>query len=190
MTKLEMLNVLKEKIKTCEKCPELVANRTQVVLNSGNPESKILFLGHSPGETEDQLGEVFIGKAGQLLTNILTACNINRPHDAYLCNPVCCRPPKNRNPTNQELENCSPFLKLQIKIVKPKLIVCLGAIAAKALLNTTDSISSMRGKILEYQDDNFICKVIFTYHPSYALRTGNKAKKMIWDDLQIINQIL
>ena len=181
MNHKEMLVLLNEKICKCEKCPELVANRTQTVLDSGNPDAKILMLAEAPGEDEDKQGEVLIGRAGQLLTNIIKACGWDRTKDIYLCNILKCRPPSNRKPTLEEASNCDPFLKLQLKIVNPKIIICLGATAANNLLKTDTSIGQLRGRWFKYENADVIC----TYHPSYALRQSS-AKMNIYDDFQLV----
>lgn len=180
-----MLNLLNDEVCKCTKCPELAANRTQTVLDSGNPESRILFVGEAPGQTEDEKGEVFIGKAGELLTNIITSCGLDRKKDVYIINPVKCRPPDNRKPSKIELSNCSPFFKLQIKIANPKFIVCLGAVAAKAILDVEESISILRGRWFKYEDGKVNADVLVTYHPSYLLRNPN-AKKDVAEDMQLL----
>lgn len=179
------LQILKDKVLTCEKCPDLCLSRTKPVFSSGNPNSKIFIIGHSPGETEDQKGIPFIGKAGKLLNNILKACNIARDN-VYVTNTVLCHPKNNRDPLPEEIYNCKIYLKLQLEIVKPKYIVCLGALAAQSLLEVTDNISSLRGRFFDYNN----IKVLATYHPSYALR-GNKEeqsnkKLKIWEDFQFL----
>ncbi len=186
MKKIELLNKLSDKICNCTKCPELVENRTQTVMSSGSPNAKILLLGEAPGQDEDEQGEVFVGRAGQLLTNILKACGWDREKDVYLCNILKCRPPKNRTPTETEAKNCETYLKLQIKIINPKFIICLGATATKYLLKLDHPMGYMRGKWFKYEDAHVNADVICTYHPSYALRTGDKGKEAIWDDLQLL----
>jgi DNA polymerase len=185
MNKREMLNLLNEKICHCSKCPELVANRTQTVLDSGNPESRILFIGEAPGQNEDEQGEVFVGKAGQLLTNVIASLGLDRKNDTYIINPIKCRPPDNRKPSKIELENCAPFFKLQIKIANPKFIVCMGAVAAKALLDMEESVGMMRGRWFKYEDGIVNADVLVTYHPSYLLRNPN-AKKDVAADMQLL----
>lgn len=182
-TKIELLTKLNEKACNCTKCPELVANRTNVVLHSGNPNAKILFLGEAPGQDEDEQGEAFVGRAGQLLTNIIKACEWEREKDVYICNVLKCRPPKNRTPTDLEAKNCEPYLKIQIKIINPKFIVCLGATAAKHLLKIYHPMGYMRGKWFKYEDAHVNADVLCTYHPSYLLRNPD-AKKDVWEDMQ------
>lgn len=180
-----MLSLLDEEVCKCTKCPELVTNRTQTVLDSGNPESRILFVGEAPGQSEDEKGEVFIGKAGELLTNIITACGLDRDQDTYLINPVKCRPPNNRKPSKIELSNCAPFFKLQIKIANPKFIVCLGAVAAKAILDVEESVGMLRGRWFKYEDGIVNAEVLVTYHPSFLLRNPT-AKKDVAEDMQLL----
>jgi uracil-DNA glycosylase len=146
MKNCEMLSLLKEKVCECKKCPELVENRTQIVMDSGNPDAKILILAEAPGKDEDESGESFVGDAGKLLSNIIKACDLSRKNDVYICNVLKCRPPKNRRPKKQEIENCAPFLRLQIKIINPKIILCLGDVAAQHLLKIEVPISHLRGK--------------------------------------------
>ena len=185
MKKVEALKLLSEKVCQCVKCPELVANRTQTVFDSGNPHSKILMLAESPGKDEDLKGEVLVGKAGRLLNNIIKACGWERDKDLYLCNIIKCRPPNNRTPTPVEADNCSQFLKLQIRIVSPKVIICLGAIAAHNLLKTDIPISQLRGIWKEYNG----ISVMPTFHPSFCLRNP-ESKQLVWFDMkQVIEKI-
>ena len=185
MKKIELLQILSEKASRCVKCPELVANRTQVVFGDGNPNAKILFLGEAGGSDEDEQGKPFVGRAGQLLNNILKACEILR-EDVFITNVCLCRPPKNRVPTDVEANNCSTYLKYQIQIINPKFIVCLGATACKHLLKVQYPMGYMRGKWFKYGDAHVNADVLCTYHPSFALRNGEKVKKEIWDDFQIL----
>lgn len=181
--KLELLNILNDKVCNCQKCPDLVANRTNTVLHSGNPGAKILLLGEAPGQDEDEQGEVFVGRAGQLLTNIITACGWDREKDIYLCNILKCRPPKNRTPTETEAKNCEPYLKIQIQIINPKFIVCLGATASRYLLKVQHPMGYMRGKWFKYEDAHVNADVLCTYHPSYLLRNP-AAKEDVAEDMQ------
>jgi DNA polymerase len=184
MKKIELLQILSEKVAGCIKCPELVANRTQVVFGEGNPNAKILFLGEASGQTEDELGRPFVGRAGQLLNNIIKSCGWLR-EDVFITNVCLCRPPNNRTPKEDEAKNCETYLKLQIKIVNPKFIVCLGATAARNLLKVDHPIGFMRGRWFKYEDAHVNADVICTYHPSYLLRNP-KAKEDVWEDLQIL----
>jgi len=184
MKKIELLNILSEKVVNCTKCSDLVANRTQTVFGDGNPGARILFLGEAPGRDEDEQGVPFIGRAGKLLTNIIEGSGWKR-EDVYICNTVKCRPPSNRNPTEEEAKNCEPFLKMQIRIIAPKYIVCLGTVAAQNLLKTDERIGALRGVWHSYKEPPIEAKVLCTYHPAYLLR-NKEAKKDVWDDLQLL----
>lgn len=174
--------MLKEKANSCTKCEELVKNRKQVVFGEGDNNAKILLCSEAPGFTEDELGRPFVGMAGELLDNIIKACGWKR-ENLFITNTCLCRPPNNRTPTDIEANNCKPFLKLQIKAVNPKYIICFGLTAAKNLLNTNAYMSQLRGKWHKYVDDYVNSDVIVTYHPSYALRVGEETKQQIWEDL-------
>jgi len=180
LTKSQKLSLLDEKVKSCTKCKDLVESRTQTVFGDGNPEADVLILSEAPGKDEDEQGIPFVGRAGKLLDNIIEACGWKR-EDVYICNILKCRPPGNRNPNEDEAENCRAFLDLQIKIVNPKYIVCLGAVAAQNLLNIESPIGRMRGQWHTYNT----AKVLCTYHPAYLLRNP-AAKKSVWEDLQIL----
>jgi DNA polymerase len=174
------LGELKAQVAQCTRCQELAETRTQTVFGVGNPEAKILFLGEAPGADEDRLGEPFVGKAGQLLDRIIKACTLKR-EDLYICNILRCRPPGNRNPTDQEAANCREYLDGQIAIVDPDYIVCWGSVAARNLLNTTSPIGKMRGRFYKHGR----AKVLCTYHPSYLLR-NESAKKDVWEDMKFL----
>lgn len=184
MTKDEALVLLQEKVCSCKKCPELVANRTQVVFGSGDSSSRIVFIGEAPGQDEDKQGVPFIGRSGKLLTNIIEACGIDRK-DIYICNIAKCRPPNNRAPTELEADNCRPFLDLQLSVISPQFIVCLGAVAAQNLLKTTIAISRLRNKWHEYNG----AKVICTYHPAYALRVSSIKNEIYKDLMMLVKEI-
>ena len=186
MDKCEMLKLLSDKVAICTKCKELSESRTQTVFGDGNPNTKIMFLAEAPGQVEDETGHVLVGPAGKMFTNILTACGINR-EDVYLCNILKCRPPGNRTPYPAEANNCRPFLDLQIKVINPQIIVCLGAVAAQNLLQTTTKISQLRGQCYDYEAGNVKIKVVCTFHPSYVLRNNNdETKRKVWDDMQLV----
>jgi DNA polymerase len=174
------LGVIKQQVAQCVRCQELADARTQTVFGVGNPEAKILFLGEAPGADEDRLGEPFVGKAGQLLDRIIKACTLKR-EDLYICNVLRCRPPGNRNPTDQEAANCREWLDGQIAIVDPEYIVCWGSVAARNLLNTASPIGKMRGRFYKHGR----AKVLCTYHPSYLLR-NESAKKDVWEDMKFL----
>lgn len=174
------LETLSQCVAGCTRCTELAETRTQTVFGVGDPEAKILFVGEAPGADEDRKGEPFVGRAGQLLDRIIAACNMKR-EEVYICNILKCRPPGNRNPTQTEADNCREYLDAQIAIVQPEYIVCWGSVAAKNLLNRTESIGKMRGRFYLHGD----AKVLCTYHPSYLLRNP-AAKKDVWDDMKFL----
>ena len=164
----------------CRRCGELADRRTQTVFGAGSLTAEIMFIGEAPGQDEDEQGIPFVGAAGQLLDKIIGACRLRR-EDLYICNVLRCRPPGNRTPTPQEAANCREFLDAQIQIVRPKYIVCWGAVAAQNLLGVTTPISKLRGRLFEYQG----AVVLATYHPSYLLRTP-AAKKDVWEDMKLL----
>ena len=182
LTKKQKLTLLSETVANCTKCPELTSTRTQTVFVDVNPDSKILLLGESPGQSENELGLPFVGQAGKLLNNILASVGLRR-EDVYICNVLRCRPPNNRKPTPAECHNCSGFLRLQIRAVNPQFIVCLGGVAAQNLLKTSAPISGLRGVWHTYEDGYVKADVLPTWHPAYCLRTP-AAKKDVWEDMQ------
>lgn len=183
--KIEQLDILAKKVARCTLCEELALSRTQTVFGVGNPNSKLVFLGEAPGADEDKRGEPFVGRAGQLLTDIITKGMKLKREDVYICNILRCRPPGNRNPLPEEAEHCRPFLDATLEIVRPKFICCLGAVAAKNLLDTKQSIGALRGNVLEYQASYGTVKVVCTYHPAYLLRDP-AAKKLAWEDIKLL----
>ena len=178
--RIEGLAALAERVKVCTRCTELASTRTQTVFGVGNPEAKILFIGEAPGADEDQQGEPFVGRAGQLLNDIIKACKIRR-EDLYICNVLRCRPPGNRLPAPDEAGHCREYLDGQIAHVNPDYIVCWGACAAQNLLAATDPIGKMRRRFYEYGR----AKVLCTYHPSYLMRNP-AAKKDVWEDMKFL----
>ena len=184
-TKAEQLAHLNERAQACQKCPHLVARRHTVVFGVGNPEAKLMFVGEGPGEEEDLKGEPFVGHAGQLLTKMIVAMNLTR-EQVYIGNIVKCRPDMpvgstgNRKPTKEEMETCVPYLHAQIDVIKPAVIVALGATAIEGLVGATGTMGSLRGKFLEYRG----IPLMPTYHPSYLLRNqSNTEKRKVWEDL-------
>ena len=167
------------KIKNCLKC-SLGHTRTNFVFGVGNPKSDIVFVGEAPGKNEDLKGEPFVGRGGKLLDKILNAINLSRK-DIYILNVLKCRPPDNRDPSSEEIEKCEPYLKDQLKIIKPKLIVALGRISAITLLKTKDSLTNMRKKIHKYEGID----LLVTYHPAAILRNPN-FKIPTWEDFKFI----
>jgi len=184
-SKTEQLRHLAERASVCVKCPNLVARRHNVVFGVGDPEAKLMFVGEAPGEEEDLKGEPFVGRAGQLLTKMIAAMGLGR-EQVYIANIVKCRPdmpagvPGNRKPTKQEMETCVPYLRAQIEVIKPSVMVALGATAVEGLFGPVGTIGSLRGKFLEYRNT----PLMPTYHPSYLLRNqSNTEKRKVWEDL-------
>lgn len=173
------LDALLAKIGDCKRC-KLWEGRTNIVFGTGNPDTKLLFIGEGPGQEEDRQGLPFVGRAGELLTNMISAMGLTRD-DVYIANVVKCRPPGNRNPEMDEISACSPFLKEQIDIIKPEIICALGTFASHTLLETKIKISEIRGKI--HEKDGY--RIIPTFHPAYLLRNPQE-KRLSWEDLQII----
>lgn len=164
-------------IKACEAC-SLAKTRTQTVTGVGDRNAEWLFVGEAPGAEEDRRGEPFVGQAGKLLDNMLAAIELKRGENVYIANVLKCRPPENRDPHGEEVVKCDPFLKRQVELIKPKLIVAMGRFAAQSLLNTDSAIGALRGKLHDYNG----VPVIVTYHPAYLLRNlPDKAKA--WEDL-------
>ena len=174
------LQLLSNQVSTCDSCEILSSCRTQTVFGEGDPQARFLFFGEGPGADEDRTGRPFIGKAGQLLTKMITACTLDRA-DCYITNTVKCRPPGNRNPDGEEIQNCRSYYQQQLNLIRPEYIVCLGAIAASELLSTKLSVGRLRGKLHQYRGS----KVLVTYHPAYLLRNP-AAKKAAWEDLQLL----
>lgn len=172
------LQALATQVTACTRCRELAATRKQTVFGVGDPQARVLFIGEAPGADEDQQGEPFVGKAGQLLNRIIVACGWRR-EQIYICNVLRCRPPGNRTPAPEEAANCREYLDGQIAIVDPEYIVCWGSVAAQNLLRTEEAIGRLRGRWFEYGR----AKVLCTYHPSYLLRNPS-AKRHVWEDMQ------
>jgi DNA polymerase len=165
----------------CTRCAALVRNRTQTVFGTGNPHARLVFIGEAPGADEDRLGEPFVGRAGQLLTDIIVKGMKLRRQDVYIMNILKCRPPDNRTPLPVEAAACREYLDAQLAILQPEFICCLGACAAQHLLGTDTPIGRLRGRLHDYQG----VKVLCTYHPAYVLRNP-AAKRQVWDDIQIL----
>jgi uracil-DNA glycosylase len=168
----------------CSRCKLHTLGRRQVVFGVGSPNADLMFVGEAPGADEDIQGEPFVGRAGQLLTKIIEAIGLRRD-DVYIANVIKCRPPGNRNPEPDEVEQCEPFLFRQIDTIKPKVIVALGKFAAQCLLRTNDPITRIRGREFKYRD----AILIPTYHPAYLLRTPS-AKREVWEDMKRARAIL
>ena len=180
-TKAGQLQFLADEVAKCARCKDLAESRIQTVFGVGNPDSPLVFLGEAPGADEDKKGEPFVGRAGQLLTDIITKGMKMSREDVYICNILRCRPPGNRNPMPDEAAHCRPFLDRTLEIIKPKFICCLGTIAAKNLLSSEKTIGALRGKVWDYNE----IKVVCTYHPAYLLRNP-AAKKDTWNDIQLL----
>lgn len=176
-TKLEGLA---QSVQACTRCPELSRCRTQTVFGEGSPEPRFAFFGEGPGADEDRTGRPFVGRAGELLNKMITACTIRR-EDTYILNTVKCRPPGNRNPEASEIDQCREYYQAQLELLQPEYIVCLGAVAAQTLLQTKLSVGRLRQRIHRYRNS----KVIATYHPAYLLRNPD-AKRAAWADLQMM----
>jgi uracil-DNA glycosylase len=174
---------VREDLGECTRC-KLHSTRHKIVFGDGNPKAELVFVGEGPGADEDAQGLPFVGRAGKLLTQMIEAMGLQRK-DVYICNVVKCRPPENRQPEEDEVSTCSPFLLRQIDVIAPKVIVCLGAVAAKTLLQTNRGISQFRGEWLEFRGR----KLLATYHPAYLLRNP-PAKSEVWKDLQKVMAVL
>ena len=172
------LEELRAAIGDCQRC-KLCSGRTNLVFGVGNPRAKLMFVGEGPGRDEDLQGEPFVGRAGQLLTDIITKGMGLKREDVYICNVVKCRPPENRNPEPDEVAACEPFLKKQIDIVRPDIIVGLGKFAVQTLLQSKVAISKLRGNWHSYHG----IKLMPTFHPAYLLRNPAD-KKLVWEDIK------
>ncbi len=162
----------------CTRC-KLHRRRNSIVFGVGNPKAQLVFVGEGPGADEDAQGIPFVGRAGQLLTQMIEAMGLKRD-DVYICNVVKCRPPENRTPEQDEIATCSPYLLRQLEVIHPKVIVCLGSVAAKTLLGTNASMGKLRQQWFDYRG----MKLLATYHPAYCLRNP-PSKADVWKDLQL-----
>jgi DNA polymerase len=171
------LKTVREELGDCQRC-KLAGKRTNIVYGVGNPDAPLVFVGEAPGADEDRTGEPFVGAAGQLLTKMIEAMGLAR-EDVYICNILKCRPPGNRNPEPDEIEQCEPFLKKQLAAIRPRMIVALGKFAAQCLLRSDAPISRLRGSWKAYEG----IPLMPTYHPAFLLRTPS-AKREVWADLQ------
>ena len=180
----QALSAVREDIDDCTRCKLHGLGRKQIVFGVGNPNADLMFVGEAPGADEDVQGIPFVGRAGQLLTKIIEAIGLTRD-DVYIANVIKCRPPQNRNPEQDEVETCEPFLFRQIDIIKPKVIVALGTFAARTLLRTLDPISRLRGRVYDYRG----AKLIPTFHPAYLLRNP-ASKREVWEDMKVARELL
>jgi uracil-DNA glycosylase len=180
--RLHELTVLAERVRGCDRCPELVATRTQTVFGVGPVGAEVVFVGEAPGADEDRQGEPFVGAAGQMLNRIIAACGFRR-EDIFICNILRCRPPGNRQPKLEEAQNCREYLDRSIELVGPKVICCWGAVAAQNLLGTKVGITKLRGRFYEYRDIPVLC----TFHPAALLEGRSPEKKKdVWDDMKML----
>jgi len=177
-------DALQRTVAACTRC-ELHQSRTQTVFGVGSPEAEWMFVGEAPGAEEDRKGEPFVGRAGKLLDNMLAAVGRKR-EEVYIANVLKCRPPNNRDPHGEEVQQCGPYLLRQIDLVKPKLLIALGRFAAQALLNTSRPIGKLRGEVTEHAASG--TPLIVTYHPAYLLRNPLDKRKA-WQDLCLIKRI-
>ena len=175
------LAAVASQVAACTRCAELARNRTQTVFGVGNPHARLVFLGEAPGADEDRQGEPFVGRAGQLLNDIIVKGMRMRREDVYILNILRCRPPENRTPLPVEAAACREYLDAQLAIIQPEFICCLGACAAQNLLGTDTPIGRLRGRLHDFQGIQVLC----TYHPAYLLRNP-PAKRLVWDDIQIL----
>jgi uracil-DNA glycosylase len=190
------LKLIREDLGDCTRCKLHKQGRKQIVFGVGNPRADLMFVGEGPGADEDTQGEPFVGRAGQLLNNMIKAMGIRR-EDVYIANVVKCRPPGNRTPERDETETCSPFLMRQIAVVKPKVVVALGAVAAKNLLAMNASMMELRGRFYDFMPTGARSsdpswqgtKLAVTYHPAFLLRDPRQ-KGEAWKDLQMVMKYL
>ena len=180
----ESLADIREDIGDCVRCKLCTLGRRQIVFGVGNPNAELMFVGEAPGRDEDIQGIPFVGRAGQKLTQIIEAIGLKRD-DVYIANVIKCRPPENRNPEPDEVEQCEPFLFRQIDTIKPKVIVALGTFAAKSLLKSTNSISRLRGHVYDYRG----AKLVPTFHPAFLLRNPS-CRREVWEDMKKVRALL
>ncbi len=180
----QALRVIREDLGDCTRCV-LHKGRKQIVFGVGNPRAELMFIGEGPGADEDEQGEPFVGRAGQLLTKMIEDGMGLRRADVYIANVVKCRPPGNRTPERAECDTCSPFLLRQIEAIAPRVIVCLGAVAAKTLLAVNESMGALRGRWHDFRGT----RLAVTYHPAYLLRDPRQ-KGEAWKDLQMVMEYL
>ena len=181
--RLGVLETAAAEVARCKRCPHLAVTRTQTVYGAGTPTARLMFIGEAPGADEDRLGQPFVGRAGQLLTDMITKGMGLRREDVYIANVLKCRPPNNRPPTPEEAANCSSYLDHQVAVVRPEFLCLLGKTAAVGILGVDPMISlgRLRGRWHRHRG----IKTLVTYHPSYLLRTPS-AKKDAWEDLQVL----
>jgi uracil-DNA glycosylase len=181
----ESIDELNKNICKCQKCP-LGKTRTNFVFGVGNPDADVVVVGEAPGSEEDKQGKPFVGRAGQLLTDILKAIKFTR-EEVFICNILKCRPPDNRNPLPEEIFQCEPYLMKQLEMIKPKLILAVGTFAGQTLLRSKEPLGKMRGKFYDFHIGDFKAKLMVTYHPAALLRNPHW-KKPTWEDVQIFRK--
>ena len=183
------LDEVKAKCLNCQKCA-LGKTRTNIVFSAGVPNNKLMLIGEAPGYYEDQKGEPFVGKAGQLLDKIFASVGLSREKDVYICNTIKCRPPENRDPLPEEKAACREYLDAQLEILQPRIILLCGRVAVSSMLNTNQGITKLRGKWFE--GPNF-SKMMPIFHPSYLLRNDSREKGspkwLMWQDIQEIKKV-
>lgn len=188
MDMYEDLEKVNKECKNCQKC-SLAKTRTQTVFSDGKPNNKLMLIGEAPGFYEDQKGLPFVGKAGQLLDKIFASVGLSRQEHVYICNTIKCRPPDNRDPSTEEKEACRNYLDLQIKILKPKIILICGKVALASMLNFNTGITKVRG---QWFDGPYGAKMMPVFHPSYLLRNESREKGspkwLMWQDIQEIKK--
>ena len=187
----EELDTIREKCLKCEKC-NLCKSRTNIVFSDGNPNPKLMLIGEAPGFYEDKQGKPFVGKAGQLLDKIFASVGFTRK-DIYICNTLKCRPPENRNPLPDEKEACWEYLKAQIDIIQPKIILLCGNVAVQSILGNVGGITKIRGKWFNGDEKVHYARLMAIFHPSYLLRNDSREKGspkwLMWQDIQEIKKI-
>ena len=181
----EALAAVRADIGDCTRCKLHTMGRKQVVFGVGNPEADLMFVGEAPGADEDTQGIPFVGRAGQLLTDIIEKGLQIPRKDVYIANVIKCRPPGNRNPEPDEVATCEPFLFQQIDVIKPKVIVALGKFGAQTLLRTMDPISRLRGRVYDFRG----AKLVPTFHPAFLLRNP-ASKREVWEDMKLVRELL
>ena len=188
----EELEDIRKKCLTCQKC-SLFKTRTNVVFSDGVPNNKLMLIGEAPGFYEDKQGKPFVGKAGQLLDKIFASVGFNREEHVYICNTLKCRPPDNRNPLPEEKEACWEYLKAQIDIIKPRIILLCGNVAVQSILPNKGGITKIRGKWFDGGNEVYGAKLMPIFHPSYLLRNDSREKGspkwLMWQDIKEIKRV-
>ncbi len=173
---------LNQKIENCQQCT-LAKSRHKFVFGEGNSNADIVLVGEAPGADEDKMGKPFVGAAGQLLTKILSAIQLSRD-EVFICNVLKCRPPQNRNPQEDEIHSCEPYLHKQIELIQPQFVLCLGLFAAQTLLKTTRPLGALRGQVHVFGN----ARLLVTYHPAALLRFP-QYKRAAWEDVQLLRHL-